>query len=162
MDLYSRVGADQHVDPNGTRYAPDPETGAFHFPDEVSDLIGGFAVRGKKLWESETERAERMHGLDLARRRDPATMLTMQEENVALMRQLTQLTAQLAAFQLGQAVPAAPPSPAEAPASEAPGPEPEAAPAGPGPSAVPAADAKPVPAKPARTSKPAAAAKTAA
>jgi len=114
MDLYSKVGADSHVDPVHGRFTPDEETGAFHFPDEVSDAIGGFAVKGKKLWENETERADRMHGLDLARRRDPATMLTMQEENVALMRQLTQLTAQLAAVQIGQAAPAAPSEPAVA------------------------------------------------
>lgn len=106
MDLYSLVGADAHVDPEYGRFAPDPETSAFHFPDEVSDVLGGFAVKGRKLWETEEQRADRMHGLDLARRRDPATMLSMQEENVALMRQLTQLTAQLAASQIGQAAPA--------------------------------------------------------
>lgn len=117
MDLYSLAGADSHVDADGNRFEPDPETGAFHFPDEVADVIGGFAVRGRKLWETEEQRAERMHGLDLARRRDPATMLTMQEENVALMRKLTELTAQLAAFQLGQAAPAAP-APADAPGDD--------------------------------------------
>jgi hypothetical protein len=106
MDLYSLVGADQHVDSDGTRYVPDPETGAFHFPDEVADQVGGFAVKGRKLWETETDRADRMHGLEMARRRDPATMLSMQEENVALMRKLTELTAQLAASQIGQAAPA--------------------------------------------------------
>lgn len=116
MRLYSLVGADSHVDPEYGRFTPD-EAGGFPFPDEVSDQIGGFAVRGRKLWETEEQRAERMHGLDLARRRDPATMLTMQEENVALMRKLTELTAQLAAFQLGQAAPAAP-APADAPGDD--------------------------------------------
>jgi len=130
MDLYSLVGADQHVASEGARYAPDPETGAFHFPDDVSDLIGGFAVKGRKLWETETERADRLHGLDLARRRDPATMLTMQEENVALMRKLTELTAQLAASQIGSA-PAPAPAVAAAEAPETIAPDPAPAPAEP-------------------------------
>jgi hypothetical protein len=107
-DLYSQIGADAHVDPEYGRFAPDPQTGAFHFPDEVSDRLESFAVKGRKLWETEETRAERLHGVELARRRDPASMLTVMEENAALVRQLTELTAALASAQLGRAAAPAP------------------------------------------------------
>jgi hypothetical protein len=110
--LYSLVGADSHTDPDYGRFEPD-EAGAFDFPDEVSDTLGRFAVKGKALWETEEARAERLHGIDMARRRDPATMLSMQEQNVALMRQLTELTAQLAASQIAKAPAPAHPAPAD-------------------------------------------------
>ncbi len=130
MRLYSLVGADQHVDPDGIRYFPD-EAGGFDFPDDISDLVGGFAVKGRKLWETETERADRLHGMELARRRDPASLLTAMEDNAALTRKVTELMTMLAAAQLVQAppVPAAPVpaaeedgAPAEAPAAAAPAP----------------------------------------
>jgi hypothetical protein len=118
--LYSLTGADSHVDPVHGRFTPD-ETGGFPFPDEVSDTLVTFAVRGRKLWETEETRAERMHGLEMARRRDPASMLTVMEENAALVRQLTELTAALAAAQLGKA---APPAAAEDGEGEPPAPRP--------------------------------------
>jgi hypothetical protein len=128
-DLYSQIGADAHVDPEYGRFTPDPQTGAFHFPDEVSDRLESFAVKGRKLWETEETRAERLHGVELARRRDPASMLTVMEENAALVRQLTELTAALASAQLGRAAAPAPDpggevhaiaeAPAEAPAKAA-------------------------------------------
>lgn len=125
MRLYSLMGADSHVTPDGTRYTPD-DIGGFDFPDEVSDLIGGFAVKGRRLWETETERADRMHGMEMARRRDPASMLAAMEDNAALTRRVTELMAMLTEAQLGKAAAA----PAEAPAvpgGEA-GPEPAAPP----------------------------------
>jgi hypothetical protein len=138
MRLYSLVGADSHVDTEYGRFTPD-EVGGFDFPDEVSDLIGGFAVKGRKLWETETERADRLHGLEMARRRDPASMLTAMEENAALTRKVTELMAMLTAAQLGQAAPVAP-APAAVALEVTPAPE---------------ADAKAAPAKSARTAKPA-------
>lgn len=100
MRLYSLVGADQHVDPAHGRFTPD-KAGGFDFPDEISDVLGGFAVKGKRLWETEETRAERLHGMEMARRRDPASMLTAMEDNQALVRQLAELTAHLAAGQPG-------------------------------------------------------------
>lgn len=139
MRLYSLVGADSHVTTDGTRHTPD-EAGGFDFPDEVSDAIGGFAVKGKRLWETEGERVDRLHGLEMARRRDPASMLTAMEENAALTRKVTELMAMLTAAQLAQS-PA--PAPAEAPA----------APAGPAEGGDPEPDSKPAPAKAARASR---------
>jgi hypothetical protein len=124
MRLYSLVGADSHVTPDGTRYAPD-DAGGFDFPDEVSDPIEGCAVKGKRLWESEPDRVERLHGMEMARRRDPASMLTAMEENAALTRKVTELMAMLTAAQLGQAAPSVPAAAPEAAAE----PEPAAAPA---------------------------------
>ena len=68
MRLYSLVGADSHVTPDGARYAPD-DAGGFDFPDEISDPIEGCAVKGKRLWETEAERVDRLHGMEMARRR---------------------------------------------------------------------------------------------
>lgn len=110
MRLYSQVGADSHVTPDGTRYTPD-DVGGFDFSDEVSDLIGGFAVKGRRLWETETERADRMHGMEMARRRDPSSLLAAMEDNAALTRKVTELMTMLAQAQLAQA-----PAAAEVPA----------------------------------------------
>ena len=115
MRLYSLVGADSHVTADGARHTPD-KAGGFDFPEEVADQIGGFAVKGKRLWETEGERVERLHGLEMARRRDPASMLTAMEENAALTRKVTELMAMLTAAQLGQALPA--PAGESAPAEE--------------------------------------------
>ena len=137
MRLYSLVGADSHVTPDGTRHTPDA-AGGFDFPDDdAAEVIASFAVKGKKLWETEGERVERLHGMEMARRRDPASMLTAMEENAALTRKVTELMAMLTAAQLGQS-PA--PAPAEAPAAPAEGGDPEP-------------DSKPAPAKAARASR---------
>jgi hypothetical protein len=141
MRLYSLVGADSHVTPDGTRYAPD-DAGGFDFPDEVSDPIEGCAVKGKRLWESEPDRVERLHGMEMARRRDPASMLTAMEENAALTRKVTELMAMLTAAQLGQA---AAPAPAEVRAVPAADAEPEPVPA-PKAARAPKGAAKPDPA----------------
>jgi len=109
MRLYSLMGADQHVDPEYGRFTPD-EAGGFDFPDEVSDALGGFAVKGRRLWETEEARADRLHGMEMARRRDPASMLTAMEDNQALVRQLAELTAHLAAGQPGGTPSAADPA----------------------------------------------------
>jgi len=137
MRLYSLVGADAHVDPEYGRFTPD-EAGGYDFPDEVSDQIGGFAVKGRKLWETEPERADRLHGMEMARRRDPASMLTAMEENAALTRKVTELMAMLTAAQLGQT--ASPAAPSETPEAPAEGGDPEP-------------DPKPAPAKAARSSR---------
>jgi hypothetical protein len=103
MRLYSLVGAIAHEDPEYGHFEADEADGSFAFPDDVSDVLVTLAVRGKRLWETEEQRAERMHGLEMARRRDPASVLTAMEENAALVKQLAQLTAQLTAMQLAQA-----------------------------------------------------------
>lgn len=124
MRLYSLVGADSHVTPDGARYTPD-DAGGFDFTDEVSDPIERCAVKGKRMWETEAERVDRLHGMEMARRRDPASMLTAMEENAALTRKVTELMAMLTAAQLAQVPAAAAPVPAEASAD----PEPAEAPA---------------------------------
>ena len=139
MYLYSLVGADAHKDPEYGLFTPDG-SGAFPFPDEVSDVLVTCAVRGRKQWETEEARAERMHGQEMARRRDPASVLTAMEENAALVRQLAAVTAQLAAIQLAQAAPAAP---VAAPVPEAAAEDPEPAVAA---AEVPAVPEAPAPA----------------
>lgn len=138
MRLYSQVGATAHDDPDYGHFEPDDEDGGFPFPDEVSDLIGGFAVKGRKLWETEAERADRLHGQEMARRRDPASMLAAMEQNAELTRQLTELTTALAKAQLAQS-----PAPAGAPAVPA---EPEVKPEPKAPAKRGSATAKDAPA----------------
>jgi hypothetical protein len=135
MRLYSLAGAIAHEDPEYGHFEPHPDDGSFDFPDEVSDVLATVGVRGRKQWETDEQRAARMHGQEMARRRDPASLLEVMEQNAALTRQLTEVMAQLAAVQLSQAgVPAVPVPPAPEPA------QPAEAPAGGGP--VPADDAE--------------------
>lgn len=105
--LFSLVNAGAVDDPEYGHFEPGPDHGGFDMPDELSDRLHSFHHRkGRQLWETEEQRAERTHGLEMARRRDPASMLAAMEDNQALVRQLAELTAHLAAGQLG-AVPAA-------------------------------------------------------
>jgi hypothetical protein len=125
MRLYSLIGAIAHEDPGYGHFEADPDDGSFTFPDDVSDVLATTGVKGRKLWETEEDRAGRLHGMEMARRRDPASMLEVMETNAALTRQLTEVMTQLAALQLAQggspaaSVPAAPEQPAEAPAADA-------------------------------------------
>lgn len=76
------------------------DAGGFDLPDELSDEIHSFHYRGKRIWETEDERAERRQREGLAHRRDPAALY----ETVSGMADLTR---QLAAVQLGQSAPGA-------------------------------------------------------
>ena len=72
MHLYSRTGASV-VRHEGVTYTPDPD-GGFGFPDHVSDVLHPFAVRGERMWETDTERQRRILGEEMDRRRDPAEL----------------------------------------------------------------------------------------
>jgi hypothetical protein len=61
-------------DPVWGHFDADPQHGGFDLPDELSDTMHSFHHRGKPVWETEDERSLRMHGDDLARRRDPAAL----------------------------------------------------------------------------------------
>lgn len=58
--------------------------GGFDLPDELSDEMYSFHHRGKKVWETEDERSDRLHGDEMARRRDPANLFDAVERLVAL------------------------------------------------------------------------------
>jgi hypothetical protein len=75
------------------------DAGGFELPDELSDELHSFHYRGKPIWETEDERAERRQREGLAHRRDPAALY----ETVSDMADLTRA---LAAVQLGQSGPA--------------------------------------------------------
>lgn len=72
MHLYSRTGASV-VQHEGLRYEAGPD-GEFGFPDSVSDVLHPFAVRGERLWETGTERRQRILAEEMDRRRDPAEL----------------------------------------------------------------------------------------
>jgi hypothetical protein len=105
MRLYP-IGAPQPVidHPAWGRHEARDEDGGFDLPDDLSDELHSFHYRGKRIWETEDERSERMQREGLAHRRDPAALY----ETVSGMADLTR---QLAAVQLGQSAAAAPSDP---------------------------------------------------
>jgi hypothetical protein len=82
-------------DPEHGHFEPG-EDGGFDFPDDLSDRLLRFHHRGKPAWEADEQRALRMHGEEMARRRDPESLYTA-------VAGISDLTRQLAALQLGNA-----------------------------------------------------------
>lgn len=74
MRLYSRMNATAHDDPEYGHFTPVTDDGGFDFPDDMAERTRRFHVRGKPAWESEDERALRLHGEEAARRRDPESL----------------------------------------------------------------------------------------
>ena len=80
MRLYTRTGAVALTDPEtGRIYEASPD-GGFDFPDDLSDRLHRFAVRGMPMWETDIERQRRLIGEELERRKDPATLLSAVEQ----------------------------------------------------------------------------------
>lgn len=74
MRLYSRMNAQAVDDPEFGHFDLSKEHGGFDFPDVLSDRVERQCVKGKRMWETEIERDERLHGEESARRRDPETL----------------------------------------------------------------------------------------
>ncbi|MFD0032530.1 hypothetical protein ACFVJK_30535 [Streptomyces sp. NPDC127172] len=136
MRLYSCTGVTALDDAEFGNFTAD-ETGAFDFPDEVSDRLHSFHLHGRPMWETDIERQRRLISEELERRKDPATLLSAVEQLVRAASATAALTAP--ALAPAPAAPTAPvePAPALAPAEPAP-----TAPAEPAP-AAPAAPKKP-------------------
>lgn len=82
MRLYTRTGAVALTDPaTGRIYEADAQ-GGFDFPDDLSDQLHRFAVRGRPMWETDIERQRRLMSEELERRKDPATLLSAVEQLV--------------------------------------------------------------------------------
>ena len=73
MRLYPRRAGTDQVKHGDVTYTPASD-GGFDFPDEVSDQLHRFAVRGERLWEDSTERHRRILAEEMDRRRDPAEL----------------------------------------------------------------------------------------
>lgn len=129
MRLYSLTGASAIDAPEG-HYEPDDTGGFDHLPGAVFERLHGMAVKGRKHWETEVERGDRVHSDELARKRDPASVHDALSELAAVTKQLAQL-------QLSQAKDRAP---ADAPAKSEPEVKPEPKPE---PKADPEPEAKP-------------------
>lgn len=82
MRLYTRTGATALDDPEYGHFEAD-EQGGFDFPDDLSDKLHRFSVRGRPAWESDIERQNRLIAEELERRKDPATLLQAVEQLVA-------------------------------------------------------------------------------
>ena len=113
MRLYSRTNAGAIDDPEFGHFDADEEHGGFDLPDELSDRMHRFHPGGRTAWETEDERAQRLHGDEQARRRDPETLYNAVE-------QIASITAQLAGLQLAAAGGAQPDPEPEAPPAKAP------------------------------------------
>lgn len=74
MRLYTRTGAIALDDTEYGHFDADSD-GGFDFPDDLSDRLHRFAVRGRAAWETDVERQNRLIGEELERRKDPATLL---------------------------------------------------------------------------------------
>jgi hypothetical protein len=83
--LYSLLDATAHDEPGYGRFEAGPD-GEFPFPDEVSARLGRIHHGGQKAWETQAERLRRLHGEDLARRRDPAALYDAVGEFTAAMK----------------------------------------------------------------------------
>lgn len=80
MRLYTRTGATALTDPATGRIYEADEQGGFNFPDDLSDSLHRFAVRGVPMWETDIERQRRLMSEELERRKDPATLLSAVEQ----------------------------------------------------------------------------------
>ena len=94
--LYSRMNAGAIDDPHWGHFDPDPDNGGFDLPDDLSDQLAGFCHRGKPAWETETQRDERLHGEESARRRDPETLYNAVADIADITKQLAGLRAETA------------------------------------------------------------------
>lgn len=83
--LYSLLDATAQDDPEYGHVEAGPD-GGFDFPDDLSDRLHGACYRGRKAWETQGERRNRLHGEDLARRRDPAALYDAVGEFTAAMK----------------------------------------------------------------------------
>lgn len=93
MRLYTRTGATALTDPaTGIVYEPD-EQGGFDFPDDLSDQLHKFAVRGKPMWESDVERQRRLGHEEMQRRRDPASLYDAVAQLMQAAQQATVVSA---------------------------------------------------------------------
>lgn len=100
MLLFSKANAAAVDDPEYGHFEAGPETGAFDFPDDLAERLHRVYIRGKKAWETETEREERLHSAESARRRDPETLY-------AAVADIANVTKQLAGLQLAASTPQA-------------------------------------------------------
>lgn len=72
MLLYSKFGGTVVDAPEG-HFEAGPD-GGFALPAALHQRLHAAHVNGKRMWEDEIERGERLHLEDLARRQDPATL----------------------------------------------------------------------------------------
>ena len=89
MRLYTRTGAVALDDPEYGHFEAGPD-GGFDFPDELSDRLHKFAIRGKPAWETDIERQHRLMAEELERRRDPATLMEAVQQLVNAARTVSQ------------------------------------------------------------------------
>jgi uncharacterized protein YfeS len=93
MRLFSLMNAGAVDDPDFGHFDPDPDTGAFDFPEGLADRLRTTHYRKRQAWETEVERNDRLHGDEMARQRDPATLYNAVGEIANMGKELAALRA---------------------------------------------------------------------
>jgi len=75
MRLYSRFGATQVSNEDFGDFDVDPDSGAVEVPPALGALLHNQHINGLRAWEDDAERTARLTAEELARRKDPATLL---------------------------------------------------------------------------------------
>jgi hypothetical protein len=88
MRLYTRTGATALDDPEYGHFEASPD-GGFDFPDDLSDRLHRFHVRGRPSWETDVERQHRLMAEEMERRRDPATLMDAVQKLVLAAQAVT-------------------------------------------------------------------------
>jgi hypothetical protein len=95
MRIYPKNSPMAVIDaPGWGHFEADPEEGHFDVPDELSDELLTFAIRGEKLFEDQAGRSVRLHRADLDRRRDPASLYDSIEGITGVFGKLGEMLAQ--------------------------------------------------------------------
>lgn len=86
MRLYTRTGATAQTDPEtGQIYTAD-EQGGFDFPDDLGERLHRFHIGKQPQWEDEEQRAQRIIDEEMARAKDPATLLAVVQQLAMLAK----------------------------------------------------------------------------
>lgn len=79
MRLYTLTGATSVSNEDHGTFDVDPKTGAIEVPEALGRILHNVFLAGKRAWEDDVERAKRLADEELARRKDPATLLAAVE-----------------------------------------------------------------------------------
>ena len=83
MRLYTLTGAASVSNDEHGTFEVDPETGAVEVPEALGRILHGTCFGGRRVWEDDAERSQRLVAEDLERRRDPAVLYDLLQQKLA-------------------------------------------------------------------------------
>lgn len=116
MRLYTRTGATALNDPEYGGFEADDQ-GGFELPDDLAERLLRFHIGKQPLWEDEEQRHTRGVEEEMARAKDPATLLAVVQQLAMLAK--AAIPVQAAASAVAPAAAEALPIEASAPAKRA-------------------------------------------